>query len=78
MFGFCLAGFSLCIRGHRKKNLIGLMFLLALAGLFLLEGCGGSDSNGHGHGTPMGNYTITVKGTSGPAQRSTTVTLMVQ
>jgi hypothetical protein len=78
MFGFCLAGFSLRMRDHRKKNVVGLMFLLVLTGLFLLEGCGGSDSTGHGHGTPLGNYTITVTGTSGSTQHSTTMTLMVQ
>jgi sugar lactone lactonase YvrE len=74
--GFVLFGVVL----GRKRIPRRLVLVLALATLgvttSLVTGCGGGFSNIPS--TPAGNYTITVIGTSGSFQASTTVTLAVQ
>jgi sugar lactone lactonase YvrE len=64
----------------RKRIPRGLVLVLALAGAgiatSLLTGCGGGFANTPP--TQAGNYTVTVTGTSGALQASTTVTLAVQ
>jgi sugar lactone lactonase YvrE len=74
--GFVLFGAVL----GRKRMPRGLALVLALASLgvatSLLTGCGGGFANTPS--TPAGNYTVTVTGTSGSFQASTTVTLVVQ
>ncbi len=52
----------------------GLLCLLLTAGAMILAGCGG----GYYSELPAQTYTITVTGTSGSTQHSTTVTLTVQ
>ena len=52
----------------------GLLCLLLSAGAAMLAGCGG----GYYSEAPAQSYTITVTGTSGSTQHSTTVTLTVQ
>jgi len=82
--GLPLAGFSLgfilfgAVLG-RKRMPRGLVLVLALAslgiGTSLLTGCGGGFAN---TASTAGNYTVTVTGTSGSLQASTTVTLVVE
>jgi sugar lactone lactonase YvrE len=64
----------------RKRIPRTLVLALALTGLgvtaSLLAGCGGGFANTPP--TPAGNYTVTVTGTSGTIQASTTVTLIVK
>ena len=64
----------------RKRIPRTLVLALALTGLgvtaSLLTGCGGGFENTPV--TPAGNYTVTVTGTSGSFQASTTVTMVVQ
>ena len=66
-------GIGLRGRTGRKKGLgfIGLGYMLIIFVVFLV-GCGGG-----GGGTPSGYYTITITGSSGPTQHSTTVALTV-
>jgi hypothetical protein len=61
----------------RRKRLAILSFCL-FAGVFLQAACGGSNGNVSQNGTPPGAYTITVMGTSGLTQHSTTTLLTVQ
>jgi len=74
--GFVLFGAVL----GRKRIPKALVLVLLLAGLgvttSLLTGCSGSFANTPS--TPAGNYTVTVKGTSGSFQASTTLTLVVE
>jgi len=81
--GFELAGTVLGLRQETKTKLPGfLMCALLFAGLFFQAACGGSGSGsadgGGSPGTPKGQYTITVTGTSGSTQHSTTTALTVQ
>jgi hypothetical protein len=60
-------------------NVIGFAALLLATSY--ISGCGGAGTGfpvGGSPGTPAGTYTVTVVGTSGTAQRTTTVTLIVQ
>ena len=65
---------------ERKRRLPAFAFMLLLTGLVFGIACGGGGgSNGGGNGgTPAGTYTITVTGTAGPLQHSTTTTVTVQ
>jgi len=64
----------------RRKSLGLVTCGVLLTGMVFQAACGGGTGrNGGGSGgTPKGNYTITVMGTSGSLSHSTTVTLVVQ
>jgi len=70
------------IRRRRWQSLIGALVLVFL--LTAVSGCGGASKpigTGGGSGTPgttVGNYTITVTGTSGASTANTTVSFSVQ
>jgi hypothetical protein len=82
MFGLAFAGFSVAAPHQRKRQLASLLLPFFLfAGVLVQAACGGNSNNNDNsrtHGTPAGNYTITVTGTSGSTQHSTTTTLTVQ
>jgi subtilase family serine protease len=68
--------------GSRRRSLRGMRFLglvvvLGLSTLWLAS-CGGNANRVATGGTTPGNYSITVKGTSGTASSSTTFQLVVQ
>jgi hypothetical protein len=74
--GFLL--FGAILGGKRIPRMLMLVFMLASLGVTtsLLTGCGGGFASTPS--TPPGNYIVTVTGTSGAFQASTTVTLVVQ
>jgi hypothetical protein len=63
--------------GKKRKNYLLAALLISVTALV---GCGGGSSGGGGGtgGTPTGNYTITVVGTSGSINQTTTLKLTVQ
>ena len=66
---------------HTTRRLIPIgVFALLLISVGYISGCsgGGFPKVGTNTGTPAGTYTVTVTGTSGAVQHSTTVTLVVQ
>jgi hypothetical protein len=72
--------------GSRRKKVLGVtLVFLMVSGLLFLAACGGGSSSSGGgggggtSGTPAGNYTVTVTGTSAPlTAQTTTFTLTVQ
>jgi hypothetical protein len=74
--GFVMFG---AVLGRKRiPRMLMLVFMLASLGVTtsLLTGCGGGFASTPS--TPPGNYIVTVTGTSGAFQASTTVTLVVQ
>ena len=68
-------------RARDRKLLVLLFAALLVTGLVFQAACGGGSSGGsHGGsiGTPAGNYTITVAGTSGSLHQTASVSLTVQ
>jgi len=64
--------------GRRRRRMIGiLMFCALFALLLLLPACSSTSQQAPVSGTPPGNYTITVTGTSGSDTKSQTITLTV-
>ncbi|HYM75529.1 MAG TPA: S53 family peptidase [Candidatus Dormibacteraeota bacterium] len=63
-------------RSTRGMRLLGLMMVLGFSTLWL-GSCGGSSSSTKDPGTPVGSYSITVKGVSGTLTRQTTFQLVV-
>jgi hypothetical protein len=66
-----------------RVSAIGVFgFAALLLATSCISGCGGAGTGfplgGGNPGTPAGTYTVTVVGTSGSVQRTTTVTLVVQ
>jgi hypothetical protein len=80
MAGLTFAGIVFCSPRERKaKMLSALLGSVLVAGVVFQAACGGGgNSGGGGGGTPPGTYTITIKGTSGSLNHTTTVTLKVQ
>ena len=67
-------------RPNRKRRLwLAILSCALAAGVVLHAACGSSSPKQTASGgTPTGNYTVTITGTSGATQISTTVTLTVQ
>jgi hypothetical protein len=78
--GFGFAGFVFQTPRRRKgKQTHSVLFLFLFAGVLMQLACGGnSNANSGPRDTPVGNYSITITGTSGSTQHSTTTTLTVQ
>jgi uncharacterized repeat protein (TIGR01451 family) len=77
--GLAWVGMGLSQRIRRKKIMTLSMLCLVLAcGVIFQVACVGSREPHTTGGTPPGTYTITITGTSGSTQHSTTVTVTVQ
>ncbi len=80
LVGLAAWGIGLAVDG-RKKRTLGLVFSCVLfGGLVLQTACssGSGGGNSKSSGTPAGSYTVTVTGTSGSTQHTTSVKLTVQ
>jgi hypothetical protein len=84
IFGVALVGMGVASGGRKKNKLLGVTIgSILFASLLLQMACGGNSGGGGGGGTstpgtPAGNYTITVTGSSGSTQHTSAVTLTVQ
>ena len=76
--GLLLLGFP--ARGRRRRILLGLVLMFAVAGGFSACGGSGGGSGGGGtnSGTPAGNYTFTVTCTAQGVSESGTVVVIIQ
>ncbi len=74
--GAVVAGVFLFGISGRRRNWGAAATLLAIAFLLSAVGCGGS-SRPKSPGTPVGSYTVTVTGTSGPTTHTTNVSVSV-
>jgi hypothetical protein len=69
--------FGLPDRRRKWQSLLGLLLLLVIA--YSAMGCGGTASPpAQNTGTTAGNYVVSVTGTSGTAQATTTITVAVE
>jgi hypothetical protein len=84
IFGVALVGMGFASGGRKKNKLLGVTIgSILFAGLILQMACGGNSGGGGGGGTstpgtPAGNYTVTVTGSSVSTQHTSAVTLTVQ
>ena len=84
VFALLMPGLFVCGAGigksNRRKLLTAGLTFLVLTGCMMQTACVGTSSSGNGTtpGTPAGAYTITVTGSSGRAQQTTSVSLTVQ
>lgn len=80
IFGAALVGVGFTSGRRKRKRLLGVAICSVLfAGLILQMACGGNSGGGTSTpGTPAGNYTVTVTGSSGSTQHTSAVTLTVQ
>jgi hypothetical protein len=79
IFGVALMGMGFTSGGRRKRLLGFVIGSVLLAGLILQTACGGgSRGTTSTPGTPAGNYTVTVTGSSASTQHMTSVVLTVQ
>jgi hypothetical protein len=80
IFGAALVGIGFTSRRTKRKKLLGVAICSVLfAGSILQMACGGNSGGGTSTpGTPAGNYTVTVTGSSGSTQHTSAVTFAVQ
>lgn len=82
-FAFVLPGLVVLPLGWRRKKM-GVLLMAAAAVMLVIAAtsCGGGGGGSYtpppASGTPAGTYNVTVTAASGAAQRTTTVTLVVQ